>query len=120
MDLTRRPCPLRFEVADLFAVAAGVVDFRAGAFADVAAHVDDEDGVGQVDLAFVHIVQHLFCAFSPDLLVAAIAEEAYTDNDVSFKRQALLRLHELFFEPRAPAQRNYRIFSNHIPKIAHY
>ena len=36
----------------------GAGDFLAGAFADVAADVDDEDFISYVNLVFVHVVNH--------------------------------------------------------------
>ena len=44
-------------------VLLGIFNFRPGAGVDVAANVDDVDGVGHVDLAFMHVVQHLLGAF---------------------------------------------------------
>ena len=49
-------------------------DFIACALADVAADVDDEDLVSHVDLALVHVVEHRLGTFSPDFVVAAVAE----------------------------------------------
>ena len=54
----------------------GVGDFAPGAFADVASEVDDEDFIGHVDLAFVHVVEHGFGAFSPYFIVSTVTEQA--------------------------------------------
>ena len=79
-------------------MAAGVFYFAACALADIPVHVDDVDAVGHVNLAFVHVVQHLFGAFDPDFVVTAMAEQAHTDDDVTCERQALLRFQELLLK----------------------
>ena len=91
----------------------GVGDFVAGAFADVAADVDDEDFVGHVDLAFVHVIEHGFGAFGPDFVVSAVAEQTDGDDDVAFKGQALLRFQVLLLELRAAAEGYYFVFADH-------
>ena len=68
-------------------------DFIACALADVAADVDDEDLVGHVDLAFVHVVEHRLGTFSPDFVVAAVAEEiGLAGVKGELKRQFLIML----------------------------
>ena len=91
----------------------GVVDFAARALADVSADVDDEDFVGHVDLALVHVVQHLLGAFSPDFVVAAMAEKADADDDVARKGQAFLGLKVLLLEARAAAEGYDGVFVGH-------
>ena len=63
-----------FQIPHSNSLRLGVGDFVAGAFADVAADVDDEDFVGHVDLAFVHIVEHGFGSFGPYFIVSAVTE----------------------------------------------
>ena len=91
----------------------GVGDFVTGAFADVAADVDDEDFVGHVDLAFVHIVKHGFGAFSPDFVVSAVSEQTDGYDDVAFKGQTFLCFQVLLFELRAAAEGYYFVFADH-------
>ena len=68
-------------------------DFIASALADVAADIDDEDLVGHVDLAFVHVVEHGLGTFSPDFVVAAMAEEiGLAGVKGELKRQFLIML----------------------------
>ena len=71
----------------------GVGDFVAGAFADVSADIDDEDLIGHVDLALVHVVEHRLGTFSPDFVVAAVAEEiGLAGVKGELKRQFLIML----------------------------
>ena len=81
--------------------------------ADISAHVDDEDLVGHVDFALVHIVQHLLGAFGPDFVVATMAEKADADDDVARKGQAFLRFQELLLEARAAAEGYDGVFADH-------
>ena len=68
-------------------------DFIACALANVTADVDDEDFVGHVDLAFVHIVEHGLGTFCPDFVVAAVAEEiGLAGVKGELKRQFLIML----------------------------
>lgn len=92
----------------------GIVDFGLSARTDVSPDVDDIDSIGHVNLAFMHIVQHLFDAFGPDFFVAAVTEEADADNDVSFQGQALLGFKVLFFEAGTATEGNDWIISDHI------
>ena len=92
-----------FQIPHSNSLRLGVGDFVAGAFADVAANVDDEDFVGHVDLAFVHVVEHGFGAFCPDLIVTAVTEQSDGDDNVAFKGQTLLCFQILFLELRAAA-----------------
>ena len=71
------------------------------------------DAVCHVDLAFVHVVQHLFGAFGPDFVVAAVAEETDADDDVTCERQALLRFQELILEAGAAAEGYDGVFFDH-------
>ena len=108
-------------VPDGFPVLFGVLDFRAGAVADVAVDVDDVDFVSHVDFPFVHVVEHFlrfregsFVHAVPDFLVAGVAEEPNADDDITRKRQPLLGLHELILEAGAAAERDYFIVSYHV------
>jgi len=94
-------------------MAAGVFYFAAGALADIAAHVDDVDAVGHVDFALVHVVEHLLGTLGPDLVVAAVAEEAHAYDDVARKGKALLRFQELFLETSAAAEGYDGVFADH-------
>lgn len=94
------------------ATAAGVFYFAARALADIPADVDDVDAVGHVNLAFVHVVQHLLGAFRPDFVVAAMAEQAHTDDDIAREGQALLRFQELFLETGAAAEGYDGVFAD--------
>ena len=71
------------------------------------------DAVCHVDLALVHIVQHLLGAFGPNLVVAAVAEETDADDDVTCERQALLRLQELLLEAGRSAEGYDGVFADH-------
>ena len=66
----------------------GVVDFAARALADVSADVDDEDFVGHVDLALVHVVQHLLGALGPDFVVARVPEKPDAYDDIPLEGEA--------------------------------
>ena len=107
-----------FQIFNGFALAEGVVDFAAGALADVTAHVDHVDAVGHVDFALVHIVQHLLGAGRPDFVVAAVPEQAHADDDVALQSQPLLRLQELLLEARAAAEGYYGVFADHRVTVA--
>ena len=91
----------------------GIFDLAPGAAADVASDIDDEDLVCHVDLALVHVVQHLFGAFRPDFIISGMAEETDADDDVSLKRQALLGFDELVLEAGAPAKSDDFVFAYH-------
>ena len=93
-----------FKVADCLPGAVCIFDFAAGAASDVAAYVYDEYFIRHVDLALVHVIQHLLGAFSPYLFVAGVAEEPDADDDVSFEGKAFLRFNELVFEASAAAE----------------
>ena len=95
-------------------MSLGICDFSPSALTDVATDVDDEDFVGHVDLAFVHVVEHGFGAFSPDLVVTAVTEQAYGYDDVSFKGQSLLCFKILLLELCAAAEGYYFVFVDHI------
>lgn len=81
--------------------------------ADIAAHVDDVDAIGHVDLALVHVIQHLFGAFGPDFVVAAVAEQADADDDVAREGEALLRFQELVLEAGRTAEGYDGVFADH-------
>ena len=102
-----------FQVSHIYSLRFGIGDFAARAFADVAADVDDEDFVGHVYLAFVHVVEHGFGAFCPYFIVSAVAEQTNGDDDVAFKGQALLRFQVLLLELRAAAEGYYFVFADH-------
>ena len=95
----------------------GVVDFATRAGTDVAADVDDIDAVGHVDLALVHVVEHLLGPFGPYFVVAAVAEQADADDDVAGEGQALLRLQELLLKARAAAKGYDGVFAGHNNRI---
>jgi len=91
----------------------GICDFSPSALTDVATDVDDEDFVGHVDLAFVHVVEHGFGAFGPDFVVSAVAEQTDGYDDVAFKGQALLCFQILLLELCAAAEGYYFVFADH-------
>ena len=93
-----------FQISDSDALSFGVGDFAAGAFADVAADIYDEDFVGHVDLALVHIVQHRLGAFCPDFIITAVTEQPDRNHDVALKSQSFLSLQILFLELCAAAE----------------
>ena len=107
------PGRFRFQVHDLLPVPRRVVDLGASALADVAADIDDIDGVSHVDLAFVHVVQHLLRPFRPDLIVTGMTEKADTDDDVAFQGETFLGLKELLLEARAAAEGYDLVFTDH-------
>ena len=90
-----------FQIPHTNSLRLGISNLITSAFADVAADIDDEDLVGHVDLAFVHIVKHSFGAFGPDFVVSAVTEQSDRDDDVAFKGQAFLRFQILLLELRA-------------------
>ena len=102
-----------FQVTDLFAVTDGILDFRAGTLTDIAAHIDDIDGIGHVNLPLVHVVEHLLRVARPDLIISGVAEETHADDDVAFEGKALLRFDELVLEAGAAAQGDYWELSYH-------
>ena len=105
------------QIVYFFAILLGVFYFRPGALADVAANVNHVDAVGHVDLAFVHVVQHLLGAFRPYLVVSGMPEETDADDDVAFEGEALLRFEELILETRAAAEGYYGVFADHITSL---
>ena len=105
------------QISDFLSILLGVFDFRPCALADVAAHVNHVDGIRHVDLALVHVVEHLLGAFRPHLVISGMPEETDTDDDVAFKGEALLRFKELLFEACAATEGNYRVFSYHNVKV---
>ena len=104
---------LLFQVFHTNSLRLGIRNLIAGAFADVAADVDDEDFVGHVDLAFVHVVEHGFGAFCPDFVVSAVAEQTDGYDDVAFKGQSLLSFQILLLELCAAAEGYYFVFADH-------
>ena len=94
-------------------MSLGICDFSPSALTDVATDVDDEDFVGHVDLAFVHVVEHGFGAFSPDLVVTAVTEQTDGDYDVAFKGQAFLSFQILLLEFSTAAEGYYFVFADH-------
>ena len=106
--------PVRFfKVTDSLPGAFCIFDFAAGAASDVAAYVYDEYFIRHVDLALVHVVQHLLGAFSPYLFVSGVAEEPDADDDVSFEGKAFLRFNELVFEAGAAAEGDDFVWALH-------
>ena len=65
----------------------------------------------------MHIIEHLFGALGPDLVIALVAEQADTYNNVALKREPLLLSEKLIFKPCAPAQGDYFVVSYHINLI---
>ena len=104
---------LLFQVFHTNSLRLSILNLVTSAFADVAADVDDEDFVGHVDLAFVHVVEHGFGAFGPDLIVTAVTEQANGYDDVAFKGQTLLCFYVLLLELRAAAEGYYFVFADH-------
>ena len=102
-----------FKVSDSDSLRLGIGDFTARAFADVASDVDDEDLVRHIDFPLVHIVEHSFGAFCPDLLVTTVTEQTDRNDDVAFKGQTLLSFKILLLELRAAAEGYYFVFTDH-------
>ena len=102
-----------FQIPHSNSLRLGIRNLIAGAFTDVAANVDDEDFVGHVDLAFVHVIEHGFGAFCPDFIVSAVAEQTDGYDDVAFKGQALLCFQILLLELRTAAEGYYFVFADH-------
>ncbi len=67
-------------------------------------NVDHIDLVGHIDFAHVHIIQHFFDAFRPNLIIAGVTEETNTDHDITFQRQPLLLFHKSVFEAGTAAE----------------
>ena len=102
-----------FHVIYFLAMGFGVFYFTAGTGTNVPSRVDDVNAVSHVNLALVHVVQHLFGAFGPDFVVAAMAEEAVADDDVAFEGKPLLRFQELVLEASAAAEGYDGVFADH-------
>ena len=104
---------LALKIKYFLASPNSILDLRPRALPDVPANVDHIDGVRHVDLALVHVVQHLLRPLGPHLLVPAVPEQPYADDNVSRQRQALLRFEELLLETRAAAEGDDWVFSDH-------
>ena len=52
----------------------------------------------------MHVIQHLLGALGPDFVVATVAEQAHTNDDVARQSQPLLRVKELVFEAGTTAE----------------
>ena len=102
-----------FKILNFLPCPFGIFDFTAGAGADVAADIDDEDFIRHINLALVHIVQHLLGAFSPDLVIACMSEQADADYNVALKGQTFLRFNELVLEAGTAAEGDDFVFSFH-------
>ena len=102
-----------FQVFNIFPSTLGVLNLTPGAAADITVHIDDEDFVRHINLAFVHVVQHLLGAFGPHLIIARVAKEADANDDIPLQRQTLLRLKELVLETGAAAQGYDFVFAYH-------
>ena len=84
-----------------------------GALSDIPANINHVDGICHVDLAFMHIIQHLLRPFGPDLLVAGMTKKTNADNDVTSEGEAFLRLDELVLETGTAAKGDDGIFTYH-------
>ena len=81
--------------------------------ADVAAYIDHENLIGQVDFPKMHVVEHLLHAVRPYLVVARMAEQTHADDYATLEREAFLHLKELFFESRTATKRDNLVAFNH-------
>ena len=86
--------------------------FRPRTGPDIAADVDHINLIGHINLTLVHIIEHLFGALSPNLIVAGVPEQANADDNVPSQRKALLGFQKCVFESGAPAERDDFILSN--------
>ncbi len=91
----------------------GIFDLAPGAAANVSAHVDDKDFVGHINLALVHIVEHLLGTFGSDFIIPRMAKESDVDDNIAFKCQAFLRFKELVLETGAAAEGYNFVFADH-------
>ena len=91
-----------FQIIHSLAGCQGVVNFRAGAAADITAHIDDKDLIGHVNFPLVHVIQHLLGTFGPHLIVAGMAEEPGADDNIPFLSQFFLCLRKSVLEPGVP------------------
>ena len=96
-----------------FPILLGIFNLGACTGTDIAADIDYIDSVGHINLALMHIVQHLLGAFCPHFIISGMAKQADADDDVSGKCQALLRFKELLLEARAAAEGYDRVFASH-------
>ena len=94
---------LRFSISNLIA----------SALADVTADIDNEDLVSHVNLAFVHVIEHGLGTFGPDFVVTTMTEQAYGDDDIAFKGEALLGFNVLLLELCTAAEGYYFVFADH-------
>ena len=67
----------RNQVLDCFSGRFGIFDLRSGAGTDIATDIDHEDFISHADLGLVHVVQHLFGTFCPNLVITRVAKEPY-------------------------------------------
>ena len=82
-----------FQIPHTNSLRLGISNFVTRTLSNVAADIDDEDLVGHVALAFVHVVEHGLGTFSPDFVVAAVAEEiGLAGVKGELKRQFLIML----------------------------
>ena len=98
---------------DFFPVPPGILNLIPGALADISAGIDDIDGIGHVNLALMHVVEHALDTIGPDLVIAGMSEQADADDDVPFQGQLLLRFEELLLEARAAAKGDDFVFADH-------
>ena len=90
-----------------------IFNLRPGAGSDIAANIDHEDLIRHIDLPLMHVIQHLFGAFRPNLIISGVTEETNADDDISLQGQLLLRLHESVLKAGAAAKGNDSILPYH-------
>lgn len=76
---------LLFQIEDLLAVLDGIFCLRVGAFAYVAANIDNINCIGHVNFTLMYVVQHLLGAWCLHFIIAGMAEQPYADDNISLK-----------------------------------
>ncbi len=102
-----------FEKKYMLAVFTSILDFRSRALPNVPTNIDDIDGVAHINLTLVHVVEHFLGPFSPNFIIARMAEKAHTDDNVAIQGKALLRLEKLVLETGAATEGYYWVFADH-------
>ena len=101
------------KISDGFPRHRGVFYLAPGGRANVAVFIYYKNLIGKVNLPFMHVVEHLLCIFTPNLVIAGMPEKPDAYNNISFKGQPFLLLHEFIPETGAAAKRYNPVTSYH-------
>ena len=90
-----------------------ILYFASGTGTNIATNVNNIDRICHVDFSLVHVIEHLFCAFSPDFIITTVTEKPYTNDNITCKSKTLLRFQELLLEARTATEGYYGIIADH-------